>query len=87
MFLLNGLKLWDNNFLLLKEDESLTSPVGTLFYEEYEEMEDLNQKLSLVEDKIQCRVGLGGYKLGDSQNPELTDYSDNINVLEFLLNL
>ena len=87
LFLLNGLKIWDNNFLLLKEDESLTSPVGTLFYEEYEEIEDLNQQLSLIEDKIQCRVGLGGFRLGDSQNPELTDYSDNIDVLEFLLNL
>ena len=71
----------------MKEDESLTSPVGTLFYEEYEEIEDLNQQLSLIEDKIQCRVGLGGFRLGDSQNPELTDYSDNIDVLEFLLNL
>lgn len=87
LFLLNGLKLWDNNFLLLKEDKSLTSPVGTLFYEEYEGIQDLEQELSLIADKIQCRVGVGGFDLGDSQNPELTDYSDNIDVLEFLLNL
>lgn len=87
LFLLNGLKIWDNNFLLLKEDNSLTSPVGTLFYEEYEDIKDLEERLSSVSSKIQCRVGIGGFDLGNSQKPELTDYSDDIDVLQFLKNL
>ncbi len=87
VFLLNGSKLWDNNFLLLKEDVALSSPVGTLFYEEYESLEEVESKLSEIQDQIQCRVGVGGFPLGGAQNPELTDYSDNMDVLKFLLAL
>jgi hypothetical protein len=87
LFLLNRDKLWDNNFLLLKKDKSLSSPVGTLFYEEYEDLEAVHNELIAQEDQIQCKVGVGGYNLGQAQKPRLTDYSDNINVLEFLLGL
>ncbi len=87
LYLLNRDKLWDNNFLLLKKDKSLSSPVGTLFYEEYEDLKLLQTELIAQEDQIQCKVGVGGYNLGQAQKPRLTDYSDNINVLEFLLGL
>ena len=87
LYLLNRDKLWDNNFLLLKKDKSLSSPVGTLFYEEYEDVESLQNELAAQEEQIQCKVGVGGYGLGQAQKPRLTDYSDNINVLEFLLGL
>lgn len=87
VFLLNGEKLWDNNFLLLKQDSSLSSPVGTLFYEEYENLALLDKKLIELEEQIQCRVGLGGGPLGAAQKPLLTDYSDNINTLDFLSHL
>lgn len=84
VFLLNQDEIWDNNFLLLKKDSSLSSPVGTLFYEEYEDCNDLEQELKEVSNQIQCRVGVNGFSLGSAQQPELTDYSDNIDVLEFL---
>ena len=87
VFMLNRDKIWDNNFLLLKEDKSLSSPVGTLYYEEYEDLIDLTKQLSLLNDQIQCKVGEVGYKLGEAQKPLLTDYSDNIDVLNFLLGL
>lgn len=87
VFMLNRDKIWDNNFLLLKEDQSLSSPVGTLYYEEYEDLEALTKHLSLLKDQIQCEVGVVGYKLGEAQKPLLTDYSDNIDVLNFLLGL
>ena len=79
--------MWDNNFLLLKQDSSLSSPVGTLFYEEYENLALLDKKLIELEEQIQCRVGLGGGPLGAAQKPLLTDYSDNINTLDFLSHL
>jgi hypothetical protein len=87
LFLLNQDKMWDNNFLILKEDTALTSPVGTLFYEEYNSLDVLENQLEVLDAQIQCRVGVGGFPLGDAQKPELADYSDNIDVLEFLLNL
>ena len=87
IFLLNQDKVWDNNFLILKNDSGLSSPVGTLFYEEYEDVDSLKEHLSSVEDQIQCKVGYGFYDLGQSQKPDLTDYSDNIDVLKFLFGL
>ncbi|UTW65628.1 acyl-CoA reductase [bacterium SCSIO 12643] len=87
LFLLNQEKMWDNNFLILKNDSGLTSPVGTLFYEEYDDLGHVEADLSMLEEQIQCRVGLGGLELGKAQKPKLTDYSDNIDVLEFLLEL
>lgn len=87
LFLLNQEKMWDNNFLILKNDSGLTSPVGTLFYEEYDDLSNIEAYLGMLEEQIQCRVGLGGLELGEAQKPKLTDYSDNIDVLEFLLEL
>jgi hypothetical protein len=87
LFLLNGEKLWDNNFVLLKEDKGLSSPVGTLYYEEYDDLETLQKELLPLSDQIQCRVGIDGFSLGAAQQPLLTDYSDNVNVLNFLLGL
>lgn len=87
LFLMNGENLWDNNFILLKKDSGLSSPVGTLYYEEYDDLVKLERKLDSESDKIQCRVGVGGFNLGAAQQPKLTDYSDNIDVLKFLLGL
>ncbi|MFT4753453.1 MAG: hypothetical protein ACI9GM_000164 [Salibacteraceae bacterium] len=87
LFLLNRDKLWDNNFILLKRDSALSSPVGTLFFEEYNDINVLEKELATKADKIQCRVGIGGVPLGKAQKPELTDYSDNIDILQFLLDL
>jgi hypothetical protein len=87
IFLLNQEKIWDNNFLLLKQDNSLSSPVGVLYYEEYTDLEVLKKQLELQEDQIQCKVGYQQFELGKAQSPDLTDYSDNIDVLKFLLGL
>lgn len=87
LFLLNGLEIWDNNFLLLKEDTAMSSPVGTLFYEEYGHLDEMEEKMLAYQDQVQCRVGVGGLPLGGAQTPELTDYSDNIDVVKFLLTL
>lgn len=84
LYLLNGDKLWDNNFLLLKPDTAISSPVGTIFYEEYEDLGELETQFDSMGDQIQCRVGVNGLPFGASQKPELTDYADNIDVLEFL---
>ncbi len=85
VFMLNRDEIWDNNFLILKKEKSLSSPVGTLYYEEYDDLEQLNKDLTFIEDQIQCKVGLGNMPLGGAQSPKLNDYSDNIDVLNFLL--
>jgi hypothetical protein len=34
--------------------------------------------------KIQCRVGVGGIPFGTAQQPELWDYADGVDTINFL---
>lgn len=89
VYLLNQIELVENGFLLLKEDEGLHSPVGVLFYEYYSEVEEVMDQLKSEEEQIQCKVGnfeeVGFIPFGKAQQPELGDYADGVDTLEFLL--
>ena len=70
--------LLDNNFLLLKEDATYSSPIGVLFYEYYDDLKSLNQQLENDKEQIQCIVSLEGnwkksFSFGEAQNPGLKD--------------
>lgn len=79
----------DNNFLLLKEDERIASPLGMLYYERYASTEALLQMLKEKESEIQCVVSKsvfpGAIPLGKAQQPELWDYADGVDTIAFLL--
>ena len=80
----------ENGFLVLKEDSSYSSPIATLFYEQYENLDDLKSKLKEDSNKIQCRVGLPEFceiDFGEAQRPGLNDYADGVDVLTFLKSL
>ena len=92
IYLVNAAKHYDNGFLLLKEDESLSSPLAVIFYEEYDNIQQLEEKLSLQTDNIQCVVTkesltINIFPFGESQHPKLWDYADNVNTVEFLNSL
>jgi hypothetical protein len=92
VYLLNRIPHYDNGFLLLKQDTSYNSPVGVLFYEYYSSMEMLKEKLVTDGDLLQCITaieipGLKTVPFGKTQFPELWDYADNINTIDFLINL
>ncbi|MDQ0640575.1 hypothetical protein QF042_004140 [Pedobacter sp. W3I1] len=92
IYLVNAAKHFDNGFLLLKEDESLTSPLAVLFYEEYENLQEVEDKLKDKSENIQCVItksplNLNTFSFGQSQHPKLWDYADNVNTVEFLNNL
>lgn len=87
VFLLNQDEIWDNNFLLLKEDSSLSSPVGMLFYEEYDDLNTLKQQLNTLENDLQVIVGRKFTPFGTAQSPNLKQYADNVDVMQFLINL
>ncbi len=88
VYLMSNYKLLENGFLMLKEDQSYSSPIATLFYETYESIDELNQKLIGDKDKIQCTVSddfsKSSVKFGNTQNPTLSDYADDIDTIEFL---
>jgi len=88
VYLMSEFDLLENGFLMIKEDDSYSSPIATVFYEYYDNPVDLKIKLYQDKDKIQCVVSKGflpdEIPFGQTQNPQLWDYADGINTLTFL---
>ena len=74
----------ENDLILMIEEPSLFSPVSVLNYEFYEDKADLSVKDEQNLEQIQCVIGHGHRDFGSGQSPELTDYADGIDTLEFL---
>lgn len=90
IYLVNLQTHYDNGFLLLKENEGLSSPLAVLYYETYEDINEVAEKLTQQEEQIQCIVSntalqnLQVLPFGQSQHPKLWDYADNVNTVAFL---
>jgi hypothetical protein len=87
VYLMSEFKLLENGFLMLKEDKSYSSPIASLFYEYYDDHDQLQQKLNDDADSIQCVVSNtleNAIPFGQTQQPSLTDYADGVDTLEFL---
>jgi hypothetical protein len=92
IFLVNLDKHLDTGFLLLKEDSRFVSPLAVLYYEEYQNIEQLESELIKNEDLIQCIVSnsklpLSKVPFGQSQCPGLFDYADGVDTMKFLREL
>ena len=79
--------LLDNNFVILKPDHAIGSPIGTLFYEYYDNIDSVLDNLDEFKDQIQCIVGSNQIPFGDAQKPQLNDYADNVDTIKFLSEL
>tara|TARA_R110001592_G_scaffold44184_4_gene142513 strand:- start:2231 stop:3241 length:1011 start_codon:yes stop_codon:yes gene_type:complete len=89
IYLVNGEPHLDSGFFLMRESEALVSPISVLFYEYYNSEAELDLTLAKHHDKIQCVVSANGWyegsiPLGKAQQPELSDYADGVDTLEFL---
>lgn len=92
IFLINRIDHRDNGFLLAREESSLMSPISVLHTGTYQSIDLLNKHFLLLRDQIQCIVTCHkdvtyAIRPGSSQLPELWDYADGIDTMEFLLNL
>ncbi len=87
VYLMEQEEMIENGFLLMKEDKSLHSPIGMLFYEFYDDKENVETYLKENESKIQCVVAQDQTPFGRSQQPQLWDYADNIDVIDFLIQI
>lgn len=92
IFLVNGEMHYDNGFLLMKEDKRLSSAVAVLHYQFYDDIKDLNNLVENHRANIQCVVSKNAQwpfsvSFGHSQRPSIDDYADNIDTMDFLLNL
>ncbi|MBN1184666.1 MAG: hypothetical protein JXB49_20405 [Bacteroidales bacterium] len=92
VFLMNQIQHLDNGFLLLKEDTQYSSPLSVLYYEKYSNISDLIERIKNEQDHIQCITSSmdiieNRVAFGQTQYPELSQYADNLDTLDFLLNL
>lgn len=89
VYLLNQDKFWDNNFVMLKEDDKLFSPLSVINFSRYSSLNDVKNFIAENEESIQCivakeEVGLNSIPFGEAQNPGLNTYADNVDTMKFL---
>ena len=87
IYLVNKEMHRDTGFLLLKEDTNLSSPISVMYYEEYTEESQLKKELDTRKSEIQCIIGKAYIPFGDSQEPNLNDYADGVDTVNFLSQL
>jgi hypothetical protein len=81
--------LLDNGLVLLKKDINYASPIGTLFYEYYDNLDEVKKILDHDSEKIQTVVShipelKKAIPFGTTQSPQLWDYADGVNTMAFL---
>lgn len=90
VYLLNTEVFWDNNFVMLKEDQNLFSPLSVINFSRYENLSEVQDFLEKNSEDIQAVVAkkeLGipdSIELGQAQNPSLSTYADNVDTMKFL---
>ncbi|OYU80041.1 MAG: acyl-CoA reductase [Flavobacterium sp. BFFFF1] len=91
VFLMSNFKLLDNEFLTIKEDPGYASPISSVFYEFYDDLTEVQERLKREQDQIQCVVSNSlienSIPFGKTQKPELWDYADNVDTMVFLQSL
>jgi hypothetical protein len=85
IYLVNRQPFIDTGYLLLKEDKRLASPVAVVYYEYYDTPEKVNEIAVSLSDRIQCISGRKNVSPGRAQMPNLWDYADGIDTMEFML--
>ncbi len=89
IYLVNQDKHLASNFLLLKENENLFTPVANINYSYYSDLKNLEEILKSKSEDIQCivsntKLGLETIPLGMSQEPDISDYADGVDTMEYL---
>jgi hypothetical protein len=56
-----------------------------LYFEFYDSQTAVKQQTEQLKEKIQCIVGRYNIRFGKAQSPNLWDYADEIDTIEFLL--
>ena len=87
-----GEPMIDCRCCILQENEALNPPVAQVFFEYYHSESDLQDKLRRCMPRLQCissRQPICGFEglyagLGRAQRPQLADYADGIDVMQWL---
>lgn len=91
LLLMNQVPHFASNFLILSENESIHSPISTLYFEYYDAIDNVQSKIKNQKSEIQCVISkadlLVALPFGKAQEPELWDYADEVDTVKFLVSL
>ncbi len=93
MLILNKVPYKANGCIILTENEAITSRIASLHYEFYDKADNLVVEINRRTEEIQCVVAkmelpnIQTIPFGKAQRPQLTDYADGVDTMEFLINL
>lgn len=79
----------ENGFLILKKEKAFHAPVAVLHYERYDDPDKVVQDLHARKEELQCVVSRldkleNSILPGETQQPALWDYADNLDTIAFL---
>jgi len=95
MLLMKQIPFLQNGFLIIREEERISSPISVVHYEKYSDIEQLAEILDKAEEQVQCVITKRELNLksllkdrvvdfGKAQFPALNDYADGVDTIEFL---
>jgi hypothetical protein len=89
ILLINLAPFLDGEFVILKKDEALVSPIAVIYFETYADQADLKKKIDALGDKLQLVTSARGWfggsiEFGKGQFPSVGDYADNVDTMKFL---
>lgn len=85
LHLLNNTSYMSNDSIILIEHESIFSPISQLNYSYYQNENELINNLPMQD--LQCIIGHNFTPFGKAQHPNITDYADGVDTINFLLSL
>ncbi len=82
----------DTGFSLFTESDLLVSPLSVIYYERYDSQEYARSYVAQNREKLQCIVADESFMkeatpFGKTQQPELWDYADEVDTMNFLSQL
>lgn len=88
LLLMNSEKHLDTGFLLFKKQLNIHAPLACVHYDEYQSSHEISDFIEQNKEQIQCVVGnyssTNTVAFGQTQWPDLKQFADNINTLDFL---
>ena len=92
IFLINQEQHFDLGYVLLREHTDLLSPISVVHLHRYRQMKEVAQYINENRAKIQCIVASdvsieSSVDFGMAQQPELWDYADDVDTMDFLTSL
>lgn len=87
LLIMNSKFYMNNGSVVFAEHSSPFSPVSQVHYRYYNQGKEALVAELQHDEQIQCIVGAGGIPFGKAQYPELSDYADGVDTMQFLSGL